>query len=490
LVVKRAEIFFNALRLPTDFVATASAFFVARAIRLNPTFLANFQSPANTNLDFGDFTKLVALASGGLILIFAVNGMYRMRSRNLGRDFRQIIFLVAAWLLILTAYFFFRREFFFSRLALAYVGILSVLFILAGRILVRFFQRIFWQAGIGVTKILVIGTNPNSLVLGNFLAGNPRFRFAGFVEVASPRLRSGGKLPHAFPKNPIGELADLEKIVRRREIGEIILASRKLSHEKMRELLAFCRVNHIGFSFVPDLLEVPQKNVEVDEVAGIPLISLRPTPLNGWGRVGKRIFDFCGSLFFLILTAPIWLVTAIAIKLDSRGPVFFVRKDDGSKVVRVGKHGRAFGFVKFRSMRAKSDSLRYSRELAAQNTRRNSPLVKIENDPRITRVGKFIRKYSIDELPQLLNVLTGKMSLVGPRPHLPEEVAKYRAHHRRVLGIKPGITGLGQISGRSDLDFEEEVALDTWYIEHWSIWLDLKILWKTIGVVLFPSHRE
>lgn len=480
--MKQVEIFFNALRLPTDFVATAAAFFVARIIRLHPTFLANFQTPANTSLDFVGFTEFAAIASGVLILIFAANGLYRMRSRNLGKDSRKIIFLVAAWLLILTAYFFFRREFFFSRLALAYVGILTTVFVLAGRILIRFFQRIFWNAGVGVTKILVIGTNPNSLVLGNFLATNPRFRFAGFVEV--------GKLPHEFPQTPIGNLDDFEKIVKRRKIGEIVLASRKLSNEKTRELLAFCRVNHLAFSFVPDLLEVAQKNVEVDAVAGIPLITLRPTPLDGWGRVGKRIFDFLGSLFFLILSSPIWLATAIAIKVDSRGPIFFTRKDDGSKVVRVGKHGREFGFVKFRSMRAKSDSLRYSEKLATKNTRKNSPLVKIENDPRITRVGKFIRKYSIDELPQLLNVLSGKMSLVGPRPHLPEEVAKYQPHHRRVLGIKSGITGLGQISGRSDLDFEEEVALDTWYVENWSVWLDLKILWKTVGVVLFPKHRE
>ncbi|MFH0776850.1 MAG: sugar transferase [Patescibacteria group bacterium] len=480
--MKRSEIFFNALRLPVDCVATAGAFFVARAIRLHPTFLARFQSPADTNLSFEHFAQFTAIASLVLIFILAGNGLYQMRSHNLGKDFRKIVFLVAAWLLLLTAYFFFRREFFFSRLALGYVGVLTIIFVLAGRILIRFFQRIFWQAGIGVAKILVIGTNPNSLVLGDFLRQNPRFRFAGFVEV--------GKLKHQFSEKPIGEIDDLEKIVSRRGISEIVLASRKLSHEKMRELLAFCRVNHLGFSFVPDLLEVPQKNVEIDEIDGIPLISLRPTPLTGWGRVGKRIFDFLASVFFLVLTSPVWLLTALAIKLDSSGPIFFTRKDDGSKVLRIGKHGKPFWFVKFRSMRAKSDSLRYSQELAAQNTRKNSPLVKIENDPRITKVGRFIRKYSIDELPQLLNVLTGKMSLVGPRPHLPEEVAKYKPHHKRVLEIKPGITGLGQISGRSDLDFEEEVALDTWYIENWSIWLDLKILWKTIGVVLFPSHRE
>ena len=477
--MKRSEIFFNALRLPVDFVAVVSAFFVARIIRLHPTFLAELQNPANENLSFANFPEFVALASGLLILIFATNGMYRMRSRNLGHDFRKIIFLVAAWLLVLTAYFFFRREFFFSRLALAYAGILTTIFILFGRILIRFFQRIFWSAGVGVMKILVIGTNPNSLALGNFLARNPRFRFAGFVEV--------GKLPHEFPQKPIGEIDELEKIVRRRKIGEIVLASRKLSNIKMRELLAFCRVNHLGFSFVPDLLEVPQKNVEIDEAAGVPLISLRPTPLDGWGRLGKRIFDLVGSLLFLILSSPIWLATALAIKCDSRGSIFFTRKDDGSKVVRVGKHDELFWFVKFRSMRAKSDSLRYSQELAEKNTRKNSPLVKIENDPRITKVGKFLRKYSIDELPQLLNVLFGKMSLVGPRPHLPEEVAKYKPWQRRKLSVKPGLTCIWQVNGRNQIDFEDWMRLDLEYIDNWSLWLDTKILARTVPTVLKGS---
>ena len=488
--MKRIEIFFNALKVPIDFVATVGAFFLARILRLHPTFLSQFQTPADTNLDFAGFAEFAGIAAGILIFIFAWNGLYRMKSGGLAKDFRKIVFLIGAWLLILTAYFFFRREFFFSRLAIAYTGVLAIFLIFAGRILIQILQRIFWKSGIGVVKILVIGTNPNSLLLGKFFEQKPRYRFSGFLEVACPRLRSGGKLPHAFPKNPIGELRDLEKIVKRRRIGEIVLASRKLSPQQMRELLTFCRVNHLKFSFVPDLLEVPQKNVEVETLLGIPLISLRPTPLTGWGRVARRSFDLTGGMLALVLTFPIWLAAALAIKFDSRGPVFFTRKDDGEKVLRVGKHDRQFCFVKFRSMREKSDSLRYSEKLAAKNTRRDTPLVKIENDPRVTKVGKFIRKYSIDELPQLLNVLAGKMSLVGPRPHLPEEVAKYCPHHRRVLEIKPGITGLAQISGRSDLDFEEEVELDTWYIENWSVWLDLKILWKTVGVVLFPKHRE
>lgn len=480
--MKRSEIFFNVLKLPIDFLATVAAFFLAKAIRLHPTFLASFQTPADVNLDFAGFAEFAGISAAVLILIFAWNGLYRMKNKNQERDFLKIIFLVCAWLLLLTAYFFFRREFFFSRLAIVYTGFLTIFFIFGGRTIIYFFQRFFWKLGIGTTKILIVGTSPNSLILGKFLKKNPRYRFAGFMETE--------KTSHTFSKKLVGHFDNFEEIVKRRNIKEIILASKKFDFIQMRELLTFCRLNHIEFRFIPDLLGVSRKNVEIETISGIPLISLLPTPLNGWGRVWKRSFDLITGAVTLILTLPAWIITAATIKFDSSGNIFFTRKDNGGKVLRVGKHGKLFWFVKFRSMREKSDSLRYSRRLAAKNTRKNTPLVKIENDPRITHVGRFIRKYSIDELPQLLNVLGGKMSLVGPRPHLPEEVAKYKTHHRRVLEIKPGITGLAQISGRSDLNFEEEIELDTWYIENWSVWLDLKILWKTIGVVLFPKHRE
>ena len=489
--MKHSELFFGALRVPVDLLAATGAFFVARVIRLHPTWLANFQAPADTSLDFAGFSEFAGIAALALILIFALNGLYRMRgSRSFGKEFRKIIFLVFAWLMLIVAYFFFQREFFFSRLALVYTGVLAVVFVTFGRLAIRVIQRVFWSLGVGVVKALVIGSNPNSLLIGNFLVSNPRYRFAGFIEVACSRPRSGGRLPHAFPEQPIGELDDFEEIVAKKGIGEVVLASRKLSPQQMRELLTFCRVNHLDFRFVPDLLEVAQKNIDLENIRGIPLISLRPTPLTGWGRVSKRIFDILAGFLAITLTSPIWITTAIIIKLGSPGPILFARKDDGSRVLRIGKHGKPFWFVKFRSMRAGTDSLRYSKRLQEQNTRSGTPLVKIENDPRITRFGRLIRKYSIDELPQLLNVLTGRMSLVGPRPHLPEEVAKYKSHHHRVLGIKPGITGMAQISGRSDLGFEEEVRLDTWYIENWSVWLDLKILLKTISVVLFPKHKE
>ena len=181
--------------------------------------------------------------------------------------------------------------------------------------------------------------------------------------------------------------------------------------------------------------------------------------------------DFVTSSLILIISLPIILFTAAAIKLESRGPVFFRQE-------RVGKDEVPFRVFKFRSMIIKSDSMRYN-ELADRNTRGDGPMVKIKDDPRVTRFGRFIRRFSIDELPELFLVFTGKMSLVGPRPHLPEEVARYEHHHKKVLTIKPGISGMAQISGRSDLSFEEEVKLDTYYIENWSLIMDLTILLRT-----------
>jgi exopolysaccharide biosynthesis polyprenyl glycosylphosphotransferase len=233
---------------------------------------------------------------------------------------------------------------------------------------------------------------------------------------------------------------------------------------------------------VPDLVQVQRTNIEISSPSGIPLISLKPTPLDGWGRVLKRIFDIFGAIIGLVLLSPILIITAIAIKLDSKGTILFKYLDDGSRVKRVGQYGRLFNFLKFRSMKPNTHNMRYN-ELAKQDIRKDSPMVKIKNDPRVTRVGKFIRKTSIDELPQLWNVLKGDMSLVGPRPHLPEEVEKYENHHKFVLSLKPGITGLAQIGGRSNLDFEKEIQLDTFYIENWSLWKDIKIILKTFKVV-------
>ncbi|MFA6529186.1 MAG: exopolysaccharide biosynthesis polyprenyl glycosylphosphotransferase, partial [Candidatus Gracilibacteria bacterium] len=267
------------------------------------------------------------------------------------------------------------------------------------------------------------------------------------------------------------------------KIEEVVQTQYNLGGKEAPEILEFCRSRQIQYHFIPDLVQIHQKNIDVATIGGIPLITLRPTPLEGWGKVWKRLFDITGAGLGLIAVSPVFLIISIIIKLeDPKSTILFRYLDDGTQVKRVGQYAKLFNFYKFRTMKPGTHNLRYT-ELADKNTR-DGPLVKIENDPRITRIGNFIRRTDLDELPQLWNVLKGEMSLVGPRPHLPEEVAKYDEHNRFVFTIKPGITGLAQISGRSDLSFKEEMKLDSYYIENWSLLLDIRIILKTFWAIV------
>jgi exopolysaccharide biosynthesis polyprenyl glycosylphosphotransferase len=334
--------------------------------------------------------------------------------------------------------------------------------------------------GIGKKNVLFIGATPITEKLALSMKRDNHYHIAGVIDDQI------GKIEHL---KSLGKLSELEKIVKKYHIEEVIqTTTNPKQSEDATDILDFCRSYQIGYRFVPDLLAVQSSNIEVETFNGLPIITLKPTPLDGWGRVLKRAFDILGSLAGIIILSPILLIVAILIKIDSKGTILFKYLDDGSRVKRVGEQGKLFNFYKFRTMHPKTHNLRYT-ELAEQNTRKGTPMVKIKNDPRVTKIGNFLRKTSIDELPQLINVLKGQMSIVGPRPHLPEEVANYEKHHKFVLTIKPGITGLAQISGRSDLDFEKEVRLDSYYIENWSLWLDIKIIFKTFGAVI-KGYKE
>jgi exopolysaccharide biosynthesis polyprenyl glycosylphosphotransferase len=223
----------------------------------------------------------------------------------------------------------------------------------------------------------------------------------------------------------------------------------------------------------PGLMEVAGPRLHVDPVDGFPLLRLTRPTFTGIPWVVKHVVDRCGSVLLLLLVAPLLLALAVCVKCDG-GPVFF-------RQTRVGRHGREFSMLKFRSMVV--DAEKKLAELVAANDGAG-PLFKMKSDPRITRVGAFLRKYSLDELPQLFNVLAGTMSLVGPRPPLPAEVATYGREAQRRLLVKPGLTGLWQISGRSDLSWEQSVRLDLRYVENWNLALDALILWKTVGAVV------
>jgi exopolysaccharide biosynthesis polyprenyl glycosylphosphotransferase len=277
-------------------------------------------------------------------------------------------------------------------------------------------------------------------------------------------------------------LAELIPVV---STDEVIVAV-ELSLEDNFTLINFCERHGIRFRYVPSLAELYSAHAITDTVMGHPLIELRPTPLDGWGRIIKRAFDIILSLFGLIVLAPLMWAIAIMVRLDSPGPALYIQK-------RPGQLGKGFNFYKFRSMYTHlSTGGRYGGDKAEQlreelkRTRNEGAglLFKVKDDPRVTRFGKFIRRTSLDELPQLFNVLNGEMSLVGPRPPLFDEMAQYDQKQFKRLLVKPGITGPWQVSGRSDASFEDYLKLDMYYIENWSLWLDIQLIIKTVWVAL------
>ena len=350
-------------------------------------------------------------------------------------------------------YIFLRQELFDSRFLVLGAWFFSIVFVSLGRLIVRQLQKsIVSKHNYGIHKVLVIGDDDITVKIIDGMNRNPALGFRVVKQLANP------------------EVAEVKSAIGNPGIDEVILANPNYPQDKVVEIIDFCHENHLIFKFVPNIYQTLTANASAEAFAGVPIIELKRTALEGWGSVAKRLMDTGGALFGLIIFSPLFLVTAFAIKWETEGPVF----------VRLGRISRnkRFKLIKFRSMINNAE--KYKIDLQNLNERFDGPLFKMRHDPRVTRVGRFIRKTRIDELPQLWNVLRGDISLVGPRPHEPSEIEKYQKHHRKVLAIKSGATGLAQISGSSDLHFEKEVALDTLYIEKWSMAQDIKIILRTL----------
>lgn len=457
--------------MPADYAAVVGAFLLAYWIRPFTDLIPGVQFQFGPELlpPFGEY-MILALANGLVVFaLFALNRMYSLKaSHGLAREFFRVFYWVTTWVMFLIAYYFLIvHQLFFSRIALAHIWIFSIFFIMVGRLLISAVQSVFLRFGIGQRRVMFVGVNALT------------DRFYDYIRNDRSYVVIGALADHLVSRKMelvkvVGTFDQLEPMVDKYRIDEIIQTEPHLGDKAAEDLHTFCRNRHIGYRFIPDLVRLQRSNVEVEMVGELPLVSLKETPLDGWGRVFKRIFDILFSAVVIFLLIPVWILVPIAILINSWGPVIY-------KSRRLYRD-KAFNVYKFRSMVPNADALK--KELIAKNERGDGPMFKLKEDPRITRVGRFLRKYCIDELPQLFNVLFGTMSLVGPRPHLPEEIEKYQRHHYQVFAVKPGVTGLAQVSGRSDLNFEDEVRLDVYYIENWSLWLDLKIILKTIAVVL------
>ncbi len=353
----------------------------------------------------------------------------------------------------------------------------AAVFISAERLAVRILLRSLRYRGRMLRRTLIVGCNQEALDNVRLLESNLQNGLipVGYVlpshDLVPDMDCCSGRLPC------LGVARDVNSIVAAQGIDTVIITASSFSQQALAGILGDLRGLSVSIHLSTGLSEVLTSRMLVREFAGVPLITVRSVTFSPAQRRTKRAFDLVVAGAALLIGLPVWLLLVAAIKLDSRGPVLYTQQ-------RVGKDGQLFGMYKFRSMCVDADAR--LEELRAANEA-TGPLFKIKDDPRVTRVGKWMRKFSIDEFPQLINVMNGEMSLVGPRPPLPNETSEYTDYHWRRMEVPPGMTGLWQVSGRSALTFDEMVRLDLFYIENWTVAFDTALLFRTVPAVLFAD---
>jgi exopolysaccharide biosynthesis polyprenyl glycosylphosphotransferase len=328
------------------------------------------------------------------------------------------------------------------------------------------------KKGIGVKSLLIVGAGEVGRTVMRTIVAHPElgYHVAGFVDDDAQKGQTDlGRM------KALGSIDNISSIITHMGIDMVIITLPWMYHRKILRIVRQCEHHNVQAYIVPDLLQMTINQVGVENLGEVPMIGLREEAISHEERLLKRASDIFLASILLLLGAPLMLLVAIAIKLDSRGPVIF-------RQTRLSKHEKPFTCYKFRTMHQDAE-LTKERLIAQGNG--DQRLFKMKGDPRITRVGRILRRLSIDEFPQFFNVLRGDMSIVGPRPPIPSEVELYLEWHRHRLDVPAGITGMWQVSGRSDLNFDEAALLDIWYVENWSFLLDLKIMFKTPGVILF-----
>jgi exopolysaccharide biosynthesis polyprenyl glycosylphosphotransferase len=443
-----------------------------------------------TNL-FDDTTKRLTgfqylqFSFGFSVLVtisFALIGVYELNRKK--SNLKQLsnitlgVFLVIFGLISFFFFYEFNKEIFpigvpVSRFILSTAGFATIFFVLIGRGLFWLVDKVLYAYNIGKINVVVIGDQAGNL---------------------TSHLRKQYNIEHIYEYEnlTLDSLNQIQEKMQTNRIDEIYTFDNDNQSNFLQGKLAwFAQRYKVNFVFAPEgfgkyeFFDLQPRRIN-DQL----FLEILHSNINGWRIVFKRLFDILFAGLFLIAFSWLYIIIAVLIKLEDKGPIFY-------KSERIGPDGKVFQLWKFRRMKQEFcttsdtiDNLKYEQDLIQQlDVRNDGILYKIQNDPRSTRIGKFLEKTSLDEIPQFINVLIGNMSVVGPRPHQPREVAKYENSHYKVLNIKPGITGMAQVNGRSDLKFEQEVDLDCQYLENWSFWLDIKIIAITPIVLIFKRHK-
>jgi len=448
-------------------VAFALAYYVRYTLELfRPVNDANI-APYTAYLPFQFWYTVL------LLLFLYLDGVYSpRRGGSWFEDLYRIGNATTTVLVILIAATFIFQPLVYSRLLLVEAGVLTIALLGGARLARRATLAKLRRRGKGVDRVLIVGAGEIGRAVVRNLVARPElgYQVVGFVD-DDPAKGDLGRF------KALGGLGNVETILKNERVDEVIITLPWMYQRQIIRLVRACEALGARARVVPDLFQLSLSRVDFDDIGGIPLIGIKEATIPRAGRLVKRALDIGLALLGLVVAAPLALIVTLAIRLESPGPALFSQ-------TRVGENGRRFSIYKLRSMRRGAED---EKQQLRNLNEASGPLFKIKDDPRLTHVGRFLRRASLDELPQLINVLRGEMSLVGPRPGLPEEVAQYQTWHRQRLEVSPGITGLWQVSGRSDLSFDEMCLLDIYYIENWSLGLDLTILLRTIPRVLFGN---
>jgi len=482
-MLKERETFIRRLTMMMDMAVIAAAFFAAYYLRVHFHVFYKFDivpsakvvgAPVTLDLYMPVLLMLVPL----WVFMLYLNGAYG--------SFRTRSFLEMAWVIVKASFFgalsfasltFIFKIQFISRVFFILFVLAAAVFLIIEKYIVIVAAHNVRRRGYNTRRVLIVGTGPRARRFAAMIRKNKEwgFKIAGLIDDEKSRV---GK--RFFGSMVLGTLRDLPRILREKVIDEVVFVVPRMWLERIQETIALCEVLGIKTSVATDLFDLKIAKAKQTDLNGLPLLVFETTFAREWQLFVKRAADLIISLIALVALSPLFLIVAALIKMTSPGPIFFKQK-------RVTLNGRVFTLYKFRSMykdaNERLEEVKHLNEV-------DGPVFKSTKDPRITPLGRFLRKMSIDELPQLINVFEGHMSLVGPRPPLPAEVEKYQPWQIRRLSMRGGITCLWQVSGRSRISFEKWMQLDLEYIDNWSLWLDFKILARTIPAVLLGTGAK
>jgi Undecaprenyl-phosphate glucose phosphotransferase len=465
---RKSDALFALLLVTNDLAMVALAFYLAYWLR---QWIA--VPPAVAIAPFGDYVGMMFIQVVAMLLLYFFSRLYDVK-RSMPRldEFYRIFAATSIGSISTIAFttFLFKNttlELDFPRVMVIYAWLLTVVFVTIGRSLLVLVRNWLRRRGLWTDRLLIVGAGDVGRMILQKVRQMPRlgYQVVGFVDGDIPSSETIMGVP------VLGQVDDIPELIKTHEIEEVIIGRPELSHQELLAIISRCERGQVGIKIFPDLFQIIATELSIGDLGGLPLLTVRDVALRGWKLTLKRGVDLVGSAVGLVILSPILMLLAVVIKLDSPGSVLYAQE-------RMGLDAKPFWCLKFRSMRTDAE--------------KQGPGWTTEGDPRVTRLGRLIRRFSIDEFPQLINVFLGEMSLVGPRPERPVYVEQFRRSIPRYMDRhreKAGMTGWAQVNGlRGDTSIAERTKYDLWYIENWSLWLDFKIILRTFFSALSDRH--